>query len=82
MNLEKSIRLQIAADMIANLADAIEELGKQLDKLHAEIGDELYSRVHTAFPIETQFGPKANANLVKLYRELTPPDDYDLADRI
>ncbi len=80
MNAQKSIRLQIAADLVGDLADAVEALGKQLDNLRDEIGEELFSRVEQAFPIHVQFGPKANAALVKLMHQLTPPDNYDPAD--
>lgn len=77
---QKSIRLQIAADLVGDLADAVEALGKQLDRLHEEIGEDLFSRVEQAFPTHTQFGPKANTALVKLMHQLTPPDDYDPTD--
>ena len=83
MNTQKSIRLQIAADLVGDLADAVEAMGKQLDRLHEEIGEDedLFSRVAQAFPVyHGAFGPKANAALIKLMHQLTPPDDYDLAD--
>jgi len=77
---KRSIELQRAADLVADLADAVEALGEQLDRLHAEIGDDLYWQVQRALPLEVEFGPKANAGLVALMRQLTPPDDYDPAD--
>jgi hypothetical protein len=81
MNAQKSIRLQIAADLVGDLADAVEALGEQLDRLHEEIGEDLFSRVAQAFPVDHgAFGPKANAALIKLMHQLTPPDDYDSAD--
>jgi hypothetical protein len=81
MNAQKSIRLQNAADLVGDLADAVEAMGKQLDRLHGEIGEDLFGRVAQAFPVDHgAFGPKANSALVKLMHELTPPDDYDRAD--
>jgi hypothetical protein len=78
MNAQKAIRLQCAADLIGDLADTVEALGKQLDKLHTEIGEELFGRVAEAFPVDhAAFGPKANEALVKLMHRLTPPDDRD-----
>lgn len=73
MNTAELIRLQCAADKIGTLADMVSDLGKFLDTLHGEIGEELYSRVRQAFPLEYQFGPKANAGLIKLANQLTPP---------
>lgn len=72
MNAAQAIRLQLAADKIGTLADMLEELGSYLDKLHSEIGEELYSRVKAAFPLEVEFGPKANAPLIKLMHQLSP----------
>ena len=63
----------LAADLVGTLADAVADMGTLLDKIHGEVGDEIWSRVQLAFPIETQFGGKANANLVKLMHQLTPP---------
>ena len=81
MNAQKSIRLQIAADLVGDLADAVEALGSQLDRVHQEVGEEIFSRVSEAFPVDHgAFGPKANAALVRLMHQLTPPDDYDPAD--
>ena len=80
MNAQKLIRLQIAADLIGDLAETVDSLGKELDHLREVIGEELFVRVEQAFPIHTQFGPKANSELLKLEQQLTPPDDYDPAD--
>lgn len=81
MNIQKPAGLQIAADLVGDLADSVEALGKQLDRLHEEIGEDLFSRVAQAFPVDHgAFGPKANAALVKLMQQLTPPDGYDRAD--
>ena len=74
MNTTTLIRLQCAADKIGTLADMVDELGRFLDATHDEIGEELYSRVRQAFPHEHWFGPKANAGLVKLMHQLTPPE--------
>lgn len=81
MNVKKAVRLQIAADLVGDLADAVEALGSLLDRLHQEIGEELFSRVAEAFPANHgAFGPKANAALVKLMHQLTPPHDCNPAD--
>ena len=78
INAQKSIRLQIAADLVGDLADAVEAMGKQLDRLHEEIGEDLFSRVAAAFPVDHgAFGPKANASLVRLMHQLSPPDDHE-----
>ena len=77
MNTSKAIKLQCAADLVGDLADAVADMGKQLDDLHSEIGEELYSRVRQAFPLEVEFGPKANAALIRLANGMTPPDRED-----
>ena len=70
MTFSKLTRLQIAAGLIGDLADTVDALGKQLDRLREEIGEDLFSRVEQAFPIHVQFGPETNSKLVKLMREL------------
>ena len=67
--------LQQAADDVAVIADAIEELGALLDNFHANHGEELYSRLERVWPTAAQFGGAAAEPLYKLKRDLDYPED-------
>lgn len=69
--------MQIAADLVGDLADAVGDLGRLLDRIHATVDPGIWSQVEREFPIHTQL---ASSGLVRLMHRLTPPDDYDPAD--
>jgi hypothetical protein len=74
MNEAKAIRLQLAADAVGDLADSVEELARQLDRLREGVDEETWGRIHDAFPLEYSIGPTTNRGLVKLMHQLTPTE--------
>lgn len=69
--------LQQAADDVAMIAEAVHDLGKMLDKFHANHGTELYERLEKEWPSAVEFGGSAAKPLYDLAGRLTPPDDYE-----
>ncbi len=64
-------RRKLSADDVAVIAEAITSLHTLLDRFHSQHGEELGERLEAAWPAYHLQDAKA---LVKLERELTPPD--------
>ena len=70
--MDKSIRLQIASDKIAHLAESVQGLDRELCNLASEIGDDLMEKVYAAFPAAPDIGPDSVKRLCSLSRALEP----------
>lgn len=71
----KSVRLQSAADDANVIGDLVSDIGKLLDKFHAEHGEELYGQLEKAWPDAVNFGGSAPKPLFDLAKRWTPPED-------
>jgi len=70
----KRINLQCAADDVAVIADTVDDLGKLLDKFHANHGTELYERLEKIWPLAVEFGGSASTPLHYLASQLEPSE--------
>jgi len=71
----KSITMQMAADDVGRIAEAVDALGKMLDRFHSEHGPILYEELERAWPDAMNFGGPAARPLYELERKWTPPHD-------
>ena len=72
--IQRHHRLQSAADDLSVIGGAVDELGKMLDKFHADHGTEIYDRLHCVWPDAERFGGTASKPIHDLAIKLTPPD--------
>jgi len=72
---------QETADAVGIIADEVETLLDLLDRFFEKTDERDHSRLEKIWPGHEGVSRTLVQQLAKLSRELTPPDDYDPADR-
>jgi len=77
MNIARQIDLQCTADEIGTIADAVDDLGKLLDRLFKKHDEDMRRRLEEAWPDHATIHGDVVKALAKLANSLTPPDQKD-----